>query len=110
MTKLVVRVIAWITVVISLLVVLLSIASFTAAVFLTALLLPMAAFTAWKKALLPSAITALLCVLAFFASPITLPDLLGLKPFAAWLFFCLVAVAVAVGFYVGSRPRNRPAA
>ena len=107
MTKLVVRIIAWIAVVASLLVVLLSIAPFTAAIFLTALLLPMAAFTAWKRALLPSAITVLLCVLAFFASPITLPDLLGLKPFVSWLFLCLVAVAS--GFYVGSRPRNQDA-
>ena len=107
MTKLVVRVIAWITVVISLLVMLLSMAPFTPAIFLTALLLPVAALTAWKRALLPSAITALLCLSAFFASPMTLPDLLGLKPFAAWLFLCLVAVAV--GFYVGSRPGNQAA-
>lgn len=105
MTKLVVRIIAWIAVVAWLLVVLLSMAPFTAAIFLTALLLPMAAFTAWKRALLPSAISALLCVLAFFASPMTLLDLLGLKPFVSWLFLCLVAVAA--GFYVGSRPRNQ---
>ena len=107
MTKLVVRIIAWIAVVISLLVVLLSMAPFTAAIFLTALLLPMAAFTAWKRALLPSAITVLLCILAFFGSPITLPDLLGLKPFVTWLFLCIVAVAA--GFYLGSRPYNQAA-
>lgn len=107
MTKLV-RVTAWATVIISLLVVFLSLAPFTAAVFSTALLLPIAAFTAWNRALLPSAITVLQCVLAFFVSPLTLSDLLEFKPLMAWLFICLVAVAA--GFYVGSRSRDQATA
>lgn len=104
MTKPIFRIIAWLSVAVSSLAAFLSIAPFTPAIYLTALLLPLAAFTAWKRALLPSAITVLLFVLAFLASPGTSFDLLGLTPVVAWLVLCLVAVVL--GFYFGSRPRK----
>lgn len=100
-----VQVVAWTAAVVSLLMVPLSFAPFTPAVLLTALLLPLAAVTAWRGAVLPSAIVAVLCASALVASPVVILD--TPNSFVLVMLLSCGFLAVSAGLFNGwRRSRN----